>query len=421
MENKRNILKKNWLEYSVITLLTTSLLFIYLSPYWSFEDSSRSASLIRIMLFLTSVFLIPCIVSKSKIVNSQRIKIAPVNILLSVLFLYLFANSFFITEDLQSARRLLVLIFLFLPFVFLNLSAQFVRNIVMFISFVIAMFAAYSLINQYLQGGLPTGYRKGELVSSGINGIASFGNTIVAAMHYAIGFTILAYLFFTESRGLLLWLWAILLSFIVVYIALTFARSAWVTCLVSSLVIYSLTFNKTKVRFYVIPALLLLVLLYFVINFFGYEVGERGLTYRDETWGIIVSRMEGYWIFGYGLSTPFEPISIAGGRQIVYNAHNVYLEIVYQVGLIGLVLYLLTLCAAIYTLFKAYLLKVYSDLSILFLALLIAVSVVMLIELNSWIHTPNLLWMWLWVPIAVSLSFERKINKSLALEKSVTG
>lgn len=404
-----NTLKKSWFEFSAIALLVISVLLVYLSPYWSFEDSSRSASLIRITLFLTGLSLVVSFAAKEEIYKNWRFKLAPLNILLAVLFLYLFLNSLFLSHDLQPVRRLILLVFLFLPFVFLNLSTQFVKNIIMLIAVVIAIFAAYSLINQYLHGGLPTGYRQGELVSSGKDGIASFGNTIVAAMHYAVGFTLLTFLFFTESQRILFWLWAFLLSFIVVYIALTFARSAWVTCLVSALVIYALTFNKSKVRFYVIPALLLLILLYFVINFFGYEVGERGLTYRDETWGIIVSRMEGYWIFGYGLSTPFEPISIAGGRQIVHNAHNVYLEIVYQVGLIGLVLYLLTLCAAIYTLFKAYLLKVYSDLSILFIALLIAVSVVMLIELNSWIHSPNLLWMWLWAPIAISLSFERKL------------
>lgn len=409
---KNNTFKKVWLECSAIVLLTTSLLFIYLSPYWSFEDSARSASLIRIMLFLTSLFLIPYIFSKNTRFNKQRIKIAPVNILLSALFLYLFTNAFFISEDYQSARRLLVLVFLFLPFVFLNLSTLFVRNIIMLIAVVIAIFAAYSLINQYMQGGLPTGYRQGELVSSGKDGIASFGNTIVAAMHYAVGFTLLTFLFFTENKRVLLWLWSALLVFVVTYIALTFARSAWVACLVASFVIYALTFNKTKIRFYILPVFLLLILSYFASNFIGYEVGQRGLTYRDEIWIDVISQIKGHWIFGHGLSTPFEPIPTIGGRVLVHNSHNVYLEIIYQTGLVGLLLYLSALCAAIYTLFKAYLLKVYNDTSVLILALLVSVSVVMLTELNSWIHPPNLLWMWLWTPIAMSLSFERKLISS---------
>ena len=411
MKNNIDAFNKSWFEYAAIFFLTTSLLFVYLSPYWSFEDSSRSASLIRIMLFLTSLFLIPYALLKNIKIGDQLIKAGPVNVLLSVLFLYLFISAFFVSEDYQPARRLLVLVFLFLPFVFLNLSAQFLRNIIMLVAVVIAMFAALSLINQYIQDGLPAGYRKGGLVSSGISGIASFGNTIVAAMHYAIGFTLLIFLFFTETKRVLLWLWSVLLVFVVIYIALTFARSAWVTCLVASFVVYALTFNKAKIRFYILPAFLLLALSYFASKIIGYEIGQRGLTHRDEIWINVISQIKGHWVFGHGLSTPFEPIPTLGGRVLVHNSHNVYLEIIYQTGLIGLLLYLSVLFSVIYTLFKAYLMKVYDDTSVLLLALLVSVSVVMLTELNSWIHSPNLLWMWLWAPIALSLSFERKLIK----------
>lgn len=411
MKNNIDIFKKAWFEYAAIFFLTTSLLFIYLSPYWSFEDSARSASLIRIMLFLTNILLVSHFLMQGRTAKQYRIKTIPLNCLLTVLFLYLFANSFLLSEDLKPVRRLLMYVFLFLPFLIIKLKTQFVRKIVMFIAVVSATLAAYSLVNQYLQGGLPTGYRLGEeLISSGTDGVASFGNTIVAAMHYAIGFTLLTYLFFTESKTLLLWAWSILLAFVALYIALTFARSAWVTCLVGALVIYALTFNKNRIRFYIVPILLLLVSLYFVMNFIDYEFGERGLTYRDEIWMNVISQIKGHWVFGYGLSTPFDIISTQDGKVLVHNSHNLYLEIIYQTGLVGLLLYLVTFFAAIYTLFKAYILKVYSDLSVLFLALLISISVTMLIEMNSWIHSPNLLWMWLWVPVAIALSFERKLN-----------
>jgi len=115
MKNNIDAFKKSWFEYAAIFFLTTSLLFVYLSPYWSFEDSSRSASLIRIMLFLTSLFLIPYALLKNIKIGDQLIKAGPVNVLLSVLFLYLFVSAFFVSEDYQPARRLLVLVFLFLP------------------------------------------------------------------------------------------------------------------------------------------------------------------------------------------------------------------------------------------------------------------------------------------------------------------
>lgn len=408
MKDNGSVLKKTWLKSTAVVFLTISVFLIYLAPYWMFEESSRSSSLIRITLFLASIFLLSFYSVQDNAVNQWRLKIAPLNLLLTVLFVYLFINAFLLSSDLQPARRLLLLVFVFLPFLFLELNVQFIRKVIMLIAVVIAVFAVYSLINQFFKGGLPTGYREGELFSSGTVGIASFRNTIVAAMHYAIGVTILTYLLFTESKRILLWFWTVLLVFIVLYIILTFARSAWVACLVAAFVIYSLTFEKSKIRFYVAPIFLLLILLYFSVNFIDYEFGERGMTHRDDIWRVVVSRIEGHWIFGYGLSTPFEPIPVQG--VVVGNSHNVYLEIVYEVGLIGLLLYLFSLFAAVFTLFKSYLINIYSDLSVLFLALLVAVSVVMLTELNSWIHTPNLLWMWLWVPIAVSLSFERKLH-----------
>ena len=412
MKINDSAVKSNWMKYMSFSFLTISFLIIYLSPYWSFEDSSRSASLVRITLFLASFSLFFYFILQNKSIDQFKVAVSPLNTLLFLLFLYLFFNTFYLSESLQPARRLLLLLFLFLPFLIIDLSAQYVRNIIRFIAIVISFFAAYSLINQYLQDGLPTGYRLGEqLFSSGTDGVASFRNTIVAAMHYAIGFTVLTYLFLTESKALLFWLWSILLAFVALYIALTFARSAWITCLVAALVIYVLTFNKRKLRFYSIPIMLLSVSSYFFMNFIDYEFGERGLTHRDEIWLNAISQIKGHWIFGSGLSTPFEPIPKQDGT-IVKNSHNLYLEIIYQTGLVGLILYLSTVSSAIYILFKAYLLNVYSDLSILLLALLISISVTMLIEMNSWIHSPNLIWMWLWAPLAVSLAFERKLKNA---------
>lgn len=410
------VFERSWFKYSAVFFLAISILLIYLSPYWSFENSSRSASLIRIMLFITAIFLTIFFFIKDGSRSEADFKIAPLNCFLTVLLLYLSLNTLLLVPDSQPIRRVLVLAFLFIPFLFLQLNIHAARFLAILIAIVIACFSMYSLINQFFQGGLPTGYRKGSLFNSGTDTIASFGNTIVAAMHYAIGFTILAYLFFTEPKRPLVFLWAVLLSFVAVYIILTFARSAWVACFVATIVIYALTFNRRNIRFYIVPALFVALILYFSINFIGYEFGERGLTRRDDIWKVVISRIDGSWLFGHGLATSFEPIPILTdeGYVFVHNSHNLYLEIIYQVGLVGLLLYISTLLAAIYTLYKCYIIKIYSDLSVLFLALLVSVSVVMLTELNSWMHTPNLIWMWLWVPIAVTLSFERELKEKLS-------
>src|SRR5690554_945287 len=410
MKNSSTSANKSWLKYSALVFLVVSLLLIYLSPYWSFEKSTRSASMTRVTLFLSSLLLLIYHQFNKKRFDQWRVNFAPVNVTLIFLFVYLFGNALFLSTDLQPVRRLAFIVLLCAPFAFLNLNERIIRSFIVLLAVVIAGFALYSLVNHYLKGSLPTGYRKGLLYGSGTDGIGSFMNTIVAGMHYAVGFTLLTYLFFTESKRLLLMLWSVLLTFVTLYIALTFARSAWVACLVSALVIYTLTFNKKQIRFYLTFVLAFCVVSYFFINFLGYEVGQRGLTHRDEIWRIVLTRISEHWIFGHGLSVPFEPIPTKGGKVFVHNSHNVYLEVFYQVGIVGLLLFLSSLFTSIYMLFKAYRYKVYGQLSILFLSMLTSVSVVMLTELNSWIHTPNLLWMWLWVPLAISLAFEKKLK-----------
>lgn len=402
---------KPWIKNSALVFLTIALLLVYLSPYWSFEKSTRSASMTRLTLFLSSLFLLIYHYYNRNKLSLCRVKLAPLNVTLIALFIYLLGNSLFLSIDLQPVRRLAFIVLLCAPFVFLNLNERTIRSFIALLAVVIAGFAIYSLINHYLKGTLPMGYRKGLLYNSGTDGIGSFMNTIVAGMHYAVGFTVLTYLFFTEYKRLLLMLWSVLLTFVALYIALTFARSAWVACLVSALVMYILTFNKKQKRFYLTFVLAFSVVSYFFINFLGYEVGQRGLTHRDEIWRVVLTRVSEHWIFGHGLSVPFEPIPTKGGEVFVHNSHNVYLEVLYQVGIVGLLIFLSMLLTSIYTLFKAYRYKVYGQLSILFLSMLVAVSVVMLTELNSWVHTPNLLWMWLWVPVAIALAFEKKLSE----------
>lgn len=402
------------LGVAAVGWLIFGVLLVYLAPYLWFEDSSRPASLIRISLFMTNALLFVFLYRTQQ--TSHRHRIALLNTLVAALLVYLLANTLVLSADLQPARRLLLYALLFCPFLLLRLDERVVHGVLVTIAVVSSGFALYSLINQAMQGGLPAGYRQGGLIGSGTPGIAFFHNTIVAAMHYAIGFSVLVYLFFTETKRSALVVWGVLIAAVSIYIILTFARSAWITCLVSFTVMYALTFNRRQLRFYVVPAILLALLAYFAVNYLGYELKQRGLTHRDEIWRMILSRMDGHWLFGYGLSTPIEPIAINQGRQIVRNSHNVYLEIVYQTGLLGLLLYLSTLLATLYVLIKAYVLKVHGRLSVLFLALLSAVSVVMLTELNSWIHTPNLLWMWLWGPIAVALAFEQSMRRVTGTE-----
>ena len=388
--------------------LVFAVLLIYLAPFVAFEQSSRQASLVRVSLLISSVLFVT--VSFEGLKSFCLVRFSYLYFFVLLLFSYLFLNSLFLSDDFKSIRRLLLLLVLFIPFLYVDINERKVRFILIFIVAVISFFAAFSLLNHYINGTLPQGYRRDGLIDSGIPQIASFGNTIISGMHYAIAFSIVTYLYFTERNYFLLLLWGALKLIVIVYIALTFARTAWVAAFVSFIVLFLMTFDKKKIRFYILIMLAVPVVVFFLLNYIGYEIGERGLTHRDKIWKASILKIEENWIFGHGLLNSIGWVCIDDGKRCFNNSHSLYLEIIYQVGLVGLLLYLCCIFSAAYVLFKSFTLKVFGSLSVLFIAVLSSISVVMTVDIIGWINSPGLVWMWLWLPLAVSIVFERKLN-----------
>lgn len=394
----------------LLTLI--GIFIIYFSPFWWPSSNTNAVALVRAFIFISAfVFIFEIIFFKIKNGFKLNLNLNLSNILILSLFFYMIINTYFLSADTQPIRRVLFLIMFGISISFLNIRPGLTRGFFVLLAFSGFCFAAYSLVSLYMLDLLPTAYRSSGLSQSANENIANFGSTIFAAMHFAITFILLVYLFLTETKRILLFLWLLFLTVVSVYIAFTFSRTGWVACTVAFMSIYIFTFDKRKIRFYLLLIMLLSLLVYFSINFLQYEFNERGLTSRDQIWEVVLSRMSEHWVFGYGLSTALEPISINEGRQIVGNTHNVYLEILYQTGFVGLILFLLVVIRTLYVLYKAIRNPLYGDVMILFFSGLLAVLVVMFIELNSWVSTPNLLWQWLWMPIALSLNISREMEK----------
>lgn len=387
-----------------------SLFIIYFSPFWWPSSNSNAVALIRVFVFLSAFyFILKWLFDVFNKYPGFRVNYYLVFFI--ALFSYLLLNAFFLEGGGQSVRRIIFLMCFFISIYYLQVDQDFARGLLIVLAASGAFFALYSIVSMCSMDLLPTGYRKGGLMSSAHPSVAYFGNTIVAAMHYSITFSILVYLFLTEVKKVLMILWFSFLILVFSYIALTFSRSGWIACVIASFSIYCFTFDKYKIRFYLILALGFGVLVYFALNFLTFELYGRGLTHRDEIWTVVLSRMPGHWVFGYGLSSHFEPIPVLNGAVFVNNSHNLYLEILYKVGVVGLLLFIASVASALLALYKGIKSAIYSDLAILLLSVLLAVLVVMLTELNGWISSPNLLWQWLWVPLAFSLNISRQLDR----------
>ncbi len=400
-----------YLFYGLSCLFVPFMLFLYYfgSFYWFFESSSLAANIRFIIVSLLVVGVFDILFKIKKYRGGYEYYF---NILLGfvfLFFLYASLNSIFLLGDFKLTRRSLVLLGFVCVVGFSFLTVKGWEFLLKGIAFIAFFFALLSLINMYRLDSLPAGYRDGGIYMSGIKGVADFGNTIVAAMHYAIGFTSAAYFFFTERSKFRLFLWVFVLFVLSFYIAFTFSRTGWVACIVSFFVMAFLLFDRSKVKRWVVAFVFLFFCAFvFLIKYMMYEISERGLTHRDDVWIAVISRVKGSWVFGHGASADIAPIPLLEGEVFVNNTHNVYLEVYYKLGAVGVFLFSIVLLCSVFYLYKNRNVAGYGRISIFWLSVLISSAVVMAVELNELIHTPNLLWHWFWMPVAFAIFIERK-------------
>lgn len=310
---------------------------------------------------------------------------------------------------MQSVRRLVFIAF------FLFMVAKFWREprlpyiLLGVIAVVGAFFATFSLFNLYRLGELSFSYRESALFSSAIPGVADFGNTIVAAMHYAACYCAALWMLLVSRNRYLIMVWSITIATTGLYIIMTFSRTGWVASLIASLILLVLTLYRGEWR-RIIPLVAVLVglLLWFANKYLKYEFYERGLTHRDEIWNTVLLRMESSWLWGHGAGAKLAPIAINEKNMLVHNTHNIYLEVLYQFGLVGLSLVVVVLLMALKELFFSAFSKSNVGCQSYGLALLGAAAVIMFVELNSFASSPNLVWVWLWLPLGIALSILEK-------------
>lgn len=383
-------------------LAVVALLVLLIGRFWWPGEGSSWAGVIRISLFLGFVIFLADLC-----LRREKIGISILWCCFLIFWMYMVVNSVSVAGDWQPVRRLM-LIMAFVAGVYLVTKAECWRPVLMASVVVGAIFAALSLVNKYAMGEISLGYRAIRLYESGFPGVAYFGNSIVAGMNYAFCF-LGAVWFALCTKGLRARLWWCLLGLIMlVYIYLTYARTSWVACAIGAGVLaLLLTEGRARWRLIVTTAIGVLAVLVFGFSALVYEVTQRGLTHRDEIWVSALSRLAGHWWFGHGAGTPLGLVPIAEGSNIVQNTHSLYIEVLFQFGLVGLVLLLMIMALAAWRLFQDR-----SSLAVFWLAILAAMSAVMLVELRSFVSSPNLVWIWFWLPLGGALAIEMKRQKN---------
>ena len=390
-------------QYIAGLLLAVVMVIIFLGPFWWPGESSSWAAFIRAALVIALLCAAPAL-------SRHSFSLSPLTYTVLLLFAYLLINSVMADDAMKSLRRILLIIVFFIAVGLIRARGNFDWEKILKISVVVvALFAAFSMLNLALHGAFVLGYRQMLLASSGVTDVADFGNTIVAGMNYGLFLLAGVWLTLRARRRAEIGLWMVCCALVATYIYFTFARSAWLASAVGGLVLIgTMTHGKLRRNILIPTAVIVALVLLFGFSELAYEVQTRGVTGRNEVWLAVFERLAGHWWFGVGAGTPLGEVQLSTG-QIVRNTHGLYFEVLYQFGIVGLVLLLATMLHAGACLFRA---RQTSEIARLWLAILCSVGVVMTVELHTFVGSPNLIWEWLWLPLAGAVAISREARRA---------
>lgn len=369
-----------------------SVAVLLLGRFWWPGETSAWASSIRICL---GFFMLAALLSWRQIWS----ELAERRLLLIVVTFAIWAvvSVLWLGGEADTLRRGLVLLAFIAAVAFL--AGRSPRALILLLQAAAVFGAGAALVTLYLQlqkSGLEFSYRAFQLHSSGIPGFAEFGNPIISGMHLAFANLTAFWCLLSSRRWSSRLFWGLLLLPLGAYLFLTFSRSAWLALAVGGLF---LLWRLGNPRVWLLSAggfllTVVLVLMHFP-RMIDTEV-SRNVTYRDLIWRMVLDAMPGYWLQGHGAGISMEVMHIP--NQTVVNTHSLYLEVLFQYGLTGLLLFLGMLLLMARRLWLCS-----SSLALLTLAFLSASVAVMFFELHSFVHSPNLIWLWIWLPLGIAL------------------
>lgn len=404
--------KLDFVNIVLFAYFTVFISLFFSGFYLTAFDSSSFSSLLRVFLLVGILLLIAWKVSfklkwNSLFItqNSSRDKV--VLYLLALFFLYIILASIF-HGDLAILRRTIVLL-VFLAVVwsgsnYFNFNYSYLIYALGGFGFLIGSLYLYEYLR--LSDFSFSGYRNNSVKSTGFSWLASYDNTITAGLH--ISFLCIAALWamFNSKRKVTIIFFYLTFFILLSAVFLTFARTAWVGVLTSLLVMSIYEFKRNKTKVFAVYAVLIMLAMLYLSLFYSFDVA-RGLTYRDKIWVGLFENLQGVkdWVFGVGPSASVSFIKLPSGDFAVH-AHNIYVETIYRNGLFGLLLFL----SLLFFVVRNLIISKDNRESSFFTAIICAGAVAMFFDFSDLIYSPNLIWLWLWFPVAVSMSFRKKVT-----------
>lgn len=293
-----------------------------------------------------------------------------------------------------------IALFLVSVHVLLNHYEEFLRRALFAGFVVVALGALASLVYQFGWLDRPLAYRAFRIDRLGIGDYANYGWPVIAGIfHGAIAVWAIGYAVDKRTSSWVAMFWLAVFAILLLYVLLTYARGAWFGLLGGCLAVVILQNSRRGWLLLGVFALGLLAAIFIWWDRLLFEMQSRQLSGRGQIWEYFLEVMRGHWLFGHGLGTPFTFIW-PDGQSISPHAHSLYLQQIYDSGLVALGLMGVGLFGLVH---KAWRLRDNPCVRMAFPALVFAL-IAMLTDVERIFTRPGVYWTVFWLPVAVLLA-----------------
>lgn len=400
-----NVLKHKWHTGFFVVFLVFFISGFYITSF----ESSAFSSILRIML-VVGLFFLFFIKEQSFSFNKAFLKGLYLSksrglyLGLLLFFFYILISTIAFYEWAVLRRLIIVFVFLLMLSFYINLLSFDFKYLIYFLGSLGFLIGVFYLYNYYLINGFSmVKYRQNDLQGTSLEWLASYDNTITAALHISFLCIAAVWGFFNVKSKSASVFYFLAFNLLLLAIVLTFARTAWFAIFSALVVFFFYEFKRNKLKVFILYGILFVAGLFY-LNFFYSLDAARGLTLRDKIWIGLLSNMHSVkdWLFGMGPAAVVSFVKVSAKLTPVH-AHNIYVETLYRNGIVGLLLFLNLILFSIRNIISASTDKE----NIFFVAILVGACTAMFFDFSNLIYSPNLLWLWVWFPIAVSLSIRK--------------
>jgi len=320
-------------------------------------------------------------------------------LLLLLVMLSLFWNDQGINDFKYIKRVVVILLFLSAIVIMGRDKPEKIIFIILTAAAVYSITAYYSIFMEYFLLNKPLNTR--------LVGVGNLSNPLLSSHIYGIFCAFLMSYFFSVPRCMNKDIGLVVIFFgLLAFVILTGSRSPLVG--MSMVLLMLLWMHRNKYIYVFFTVLLVVLIIFFSIN--PDILIRAGLSHRPEIWSLSIEQILLKPFFGHGVGTGIL-IESENIPQLLYDPHNIHLGLTYQLGLIGLFIWLVFL----FSLFRIYLKNKTSSIAQIGIILLLYGVSAGMTEGYGFFSRPKEVWFLTWLPIA--LLFVAEFNQLAINEK----